>query len=230
MKKISGVLAVLATAGAAVPAFVRLGELPLDARLFTVGFLGLLSVAATAAFLAVNIGNRPAGFGGEPAPRGLPRRILTLAFSALIATALLWVTLSYHNLIVSERTDTLKREQEIEFTAPHTTATEVAIGLPSGAPQTCTPYDPDPSHRPRTILTWWTTADPRIEIEGFTYPERQGLRCRPALRPEQISVRATPTTVQVLWPRTLKRYRLRASLYGGLLWLAAGILLWRRSR
>jgi len=233
MKWFSRVQPVAAAASAAVFTFVHLGEIPLGARLVIVGLSCVWGFAVAAAYVA-RWGARkpPAGFGAHKA-RSFSRRfgfavlvLLTLGIIATLASTLLWITVIYHNVLVTQVLAHTNPTLSTELVGPHTAAANVTVTLPAEAPRACSLYDPTPAHRSRTIQLGWATANPSLEIAGFKYPERQGIACSSPLPRTRVTIRIQPATVYDLWPEDLSFYRIIAICYGGAIWFIGVLYVW----
>ncbi|HEY6248915.1 MAG TPA: hypothetical protein VI685_03080, partial [Candidatus Angelobacter sp.] len=101
--KFSGWLSVVAVLLGAIPSFVRLGDIPFDARLTVVGGLGLLSIMS-AAFVSPKRPIAIIGLAPSEKPALLKKlltrfpQIIILAVLTAACACLFWITLWYHNI------------------------------------------------------------------------------------------------------------------------------------
>jgi hypothetical protein len=235
----SAIISAMSFVLAAVPAFVRLADIPMDARIFVVLLLGSIGFAASTAFLGRR--RQSPKIAGilrvtHPEPSLLPRRlfavalILALGLLAAVASMLVWVTVIYHNVRVSTSVS-ISSEQLLVFVAPRVVTQKVVISLPPSIARSCKPWDPLPTHKPKTLMSGWGSANPLLEITNFKHPEHQGLRCSAAVGKTEITIRMDPPTVLALWPEDLCFYEILTLIYGGVLWLIGLFyVFWRRLR
>lgn len=231
MERISaaiGLLLSVLSVGSAFDTFTSVGLLP---KLIITATAAILIIFSAASWLAKYL--RPAqenvGFGLPQEERSKPRFV---AFSVLLVA--LCVGFTWFAWYLTERF-TLQLLERIEadksatlLIAPDASVDSVTIELPRKQDSVCDWHDRSESNFPPLSIQMigWDSPTPELQIDGFVFPQRIEIDCKPprVIRRISMPARTTMYLSDDLW--TIRLIILAA---GGLIWLIACSAMWRWS-
>jgi hypothetical protein len=227
MNMASGWIALGAWLFSAISGVETVLRLPLVLRLAVICAFALIGMVA--AILAVPQHQaRPVGFTSTGASgrsgwrKAVAGAVLAITLLAVLAVALLQLSISYHALTIAETR--CQGTQYLRLAAPGSIAKDDAIAkvtvtLPRDVAAACHPFDPT-DDRATVNLFGLSSPNPYLELLHFHAPQTFGLACSPPLRVSGVSVLPEPA-VEVISPRRLHRSRIFNYTFGGVLWLVA---------
>ena len=225
--RVTAILTLIGTISAGVTAFVNLGSVPRNVRLFIVGTAALIVIGGVTTLVARWC--RPEwqlGFDGKRVSK-VKVAISVVAVGAVVSAAvvLLNVTASFHSVlyevaVMSDRT-------ELTASAPRSGAsTTVRVAYPQRA--NCRGFDRNVNQKASYYADDPDGPVPALQVSGFADPQTFGLRCRPPVETGSLELSVAEVNIGKL--RTEERKALSRWFWisGGIVWLLIGLgsLVW----
>lgn len=167
------------------------------------------------------------GFGptGPSTPYG--RHVVSIIVLVVVSASFVggaWLIVLFYTLNVEE--NPISNDQfEFWLRAPVQVAEKLTVHLPSRTKAACDPIEPQAREQADVTLVDFNTLNPQLQISNFSHPQRQGLRCRPRIDPDDIKVRVAPPTIEIFFPGDRLRYLVGIISTGGVLWILGIVLL-----
>ncbi|MFZ0581249.1 MAG: hypothetical protein WA690_02370 [Candidatus Acidiferrales bacterium] len=225
-------VAFLSPASGAVLAFSGLIEVPLDLRLILIGMFDLATAACVVLALTPTLVRNIKGFNRQPAkPRffrpAVVGKILLILVTCVAAVVLLRITLTYHNILLSQTTNAEDaRVGTIELVPSHF-STNVTIILSTPQPnvrildlklQGC---GTDPINTPN--IQDPTDFSATIHLYGFKTPQKFCAPYRLSDAADRLTAAVTTTVsnIEVLRDDRMRMYQKHEWFFGGVLCVLA---------